>query len=154
MPCKANSCSRPAREDGYCLTHSPARQRETRAANKERFKGYSLKRDYDLSIGEYKMLLKKQNGKCAICGALEGSEKSNNNGSKALSVDHDHITGEIRGLLCSMCNKGIGSLEDDPKLLLKAYEYLIEHKKLREVMAQVASDCIAELQDLENSREL
>ena len=148
MVCKANSCNRPAREDGYCLGHSPARQRATRLANKERFKGYSLKRDYDLSLEEYNTLLVKQEGKCAICGALDGSEKSNNNGSKSLSVDHDHQTGEIRGLLCSMCNKGIGSLEDSPKLVLKAYEYLIAHQKLREVVAQIASDCLAELQDL------
>ena len=145
MSCKANSCSRPAREDGYCLTHSPARQRATRLANKDRFKGYSLQRDYGISLEDYNELLRKQDGKCAICGRPDEDERGNNNGSKRLAVDHDHETNEVRGLLCSMCNKGIGSLDDSPELLLKAYEYLIGYRKLREITADIAETCLDEI---------
>lgn len=145
MACKANSCSRPAREDGYCLTHSPERQRAVRKANGDRFKGYALKRDYGISLEDYNELLTRQEYRCAICGRPDGDERGNNNGSKRLAVDHDHETEEVRGLLCSMCNKGIGSLDDSPELLLKAYEYLIGYRKRREITAELADSCIDEL---------
>ena len=46
-------------------------------------------------------------------------------------IDHDHQTGEIRGVLCSMCNLGIAKFDDDPDLLAQAIEYLIKHGKVR-----------------------
>jgi hypothetical protein len=54
---------------------------------------------------------------CTICGGV------NQNG-KALAVDHDHDTGEVRGLLCDGCNRGIGFMEDDPERLRRAAAYL------------------------------
>lgn len=127
--CKCNSCKRPAREDGYCLTHSPTRQREARRKNPERFKKYSLKRDYGISLQLYQEILVAQGGRCAGCGALSGSERSNNNGYKSLSVDHDHKTGAVRGLLCSRCNKGIGDLLDSPALLRRLADYIEHYEK-------------------------
>lgn len=143
--CVCNSCNRPAREDGYCLTHSPERQRQARANNKERFKGYSLRRDYGISIEDYQELFEKQGGVCAICGRPDGDEKGNNNGSKSLAVDHDHETGVVRGLLCSMCNKGIGSLMDSRALLRKAIEYLDAHERSQILSGKLAEDLLEEL---------
>lgn len=56
-------------------------------------------------------------GKCHIC------RKKNKDGSK-LAIDHDHVTGQIRGLLCAVCNKGIGLFQDCSGLLRAAAEYL------------------------------
>ena len=126
--CKCSSCGRPARDGEYCLTHSPSRQREARALNPDRFKGYTLKRDYGISLGDYLQLLEAQKCCCALCGRQDGDERNNNNGSKRLSVDHDHETGIIRGLLCSNCNKGLGSLMDSPELLRAAADYIEQHK--------------------------
>lgn len=77
---------------------------------------YNLLRQYGITIEDYDLLLKKQNGKCAICGTTEPGNRSNN-----FSVDHDHITGKIRGLLCNDCNRGLGLLKDNAG---KAAKYL------------------------------
>ena len=61
-----------------------------------------------------------QDGRCAICGCVE------NNG-RDFCVDHDHLTGKVRALLCDECNKGIGSLRDSATLLRQAAEYIECH---------------------------
>lgn len=70
---------------------------------------------YNISMAEYKAMILKQDNKCAICG---------NTQNKALAVDHNHTTGEVRGLLCTSCNVGLGLFKDRIDLLLQAIEYL------------------------------
>jgi hypothetical protein len=77
-----------------------------------------LKKTYKISLENYNNLLKSQNGVCAICGQIE---KINN---RSLSIDHDHVTGKIRGLLCYECNTGLGKFKDNEILLNKASDYL------------------------------
>lgn len=61
------------------------------------------------------------NGLCDICGrAPQATEKR----PGRLNIDHDHRTGKFRGLLCGLCNRAIGMLGDDPKVLASAIEYL------------------------------
>lgn len=69
---------------------------------------------------EYLEMFNKQNGQCAICEI--GQDKS----IKAFAVDHDHITGKVRGLLCSKCNLTIGNANDDINILKSAIKYLEE----------------------------
>lgn len=54
---------------------------------------------------------------CKVCGNEEPL-------GRRLAVDHDHVTGAIRGLVCTRCNRLIGMAEDDPALLVKAARYL------------------------------
>lgn len=75
-----------------------------------------------MTVVDYEFMLKSQNGVCAICGQSE--TKKTGNKIDLLSVDHQHTTSKIRGLLCSKCNVGLGNFRDDPKLLRKATEYL------------------------------
>ena len=84
---------------------------------------YSLQRKFNLSLEEYDQMLKDQNGACALCGFVPSGEDTYRKG-KSLAVDHDHVTGYVRGLLCDLCNRGIGQLHDDPALLKKAAEYI------------------------------
>lgn len=84
----------------------------------DRHSKLSLKRKYGISIGDYNILFLKQDGKCAICGVHQKDLK------KKLSVDHNHGTGKVRGLLCPNCNSAIGMLKDDPLMLKAAIDYL------------------------------
>lgn len=60
-----------------------------------------------------------QNNQCAICEI----DVLNTEGRR-FAVDHDHITGKVRGLLCSKCNMGLGKFNDSPELIDAAIEYL------------------------------
>lgn len=79
-----------------------------------------LKYQYGLTLEEYNNLSQKQNNQCRICNK---SEKEN---KKRLAVDHNHTTGEIRGLLCSSCNQGLGKFYDSVQLLNNAIKYLCQ----------------------------
>jgi len=77
-----------------------------------------LNKAYGLSMEEYNQLFGNQAGKCAICG------KHQTEVNHTLRIDHCHKTGEIRGLLCDHCNKGIGNFLDDIENLQCAIIYL------------------------------
>ena len=83
---------------------------------------YNIKKRYGISSVEYQQMLKVQNYSCAIC---KTKNPGNSNGVHTkFSVDHDHNTGAVRGLLCNNCNRGIGLLQDSPNILLQAHVYL------------------------------
>lgn len=65
-----------------------------------------------------------QGGVCAICGETENILDHRTGLTYALSLDHNHNTGKLRGLLCKVCNITIGRLKDNPTILRKAAEYL------------------------------
>lgn len=76
-------------------------------ANPGRFRNWQLLRDYGITLEQYNEMLKSQDYRCAICGT------DNPGGRGAFHVDHNHITGKVRGLLCSSCNHAIGLLKVD-----------------------------------------
>lgn len=78
-----------------------------------------LQATYGISETEYERLLHLQHGRCAICQRPYSD-------AHPLIVDHQHLTGVVRGLLCSECNTGIGLLDDSPVLLAHALVYLHE----------------------------
>lgn len=88
---------------------------------KETRKRYKLKKKYGISFEIYQQLLLKQNNLCAICGKHAG-QNSWEHGT--LSVDHDHSTGRVRGLLCGGCNYGLGCFKESPERLAGAIRYL------------------------------
>jgi hypothetical protein len=74
-----------------------------------------------------------QGNRCAICETSEtelGRSYDKHPVPKELAMDHDHEKMTPRGLLCSKCNKALGSFGDDPKLLKKAAEYLENYQKI------------------------
>lgn len=112
----------------YCKACNAAKSKEWYENNKERRKIYDKNREdeladtryrnkYGFSLSAYKHLFEKQNGVCAICKQTCTSHKN-------LSVDHDHITGTVRGLLCAHCNKALGLFRDSISNLENAIIYL------------------------------
>ncbi len=91
--------------------------------SKEERRNFMLKCNYGVSGAQVDQMLVEQGGKCAICGT---TTPGNSNVSH-FSVDHDHVTGEVRGLLCEKCNRGLGHYDDSPALLEAAARYLREH---------------------------
>lgn len=77
---------------------------------------------FGLTPEDYESLHIKQNGLCAICCRPESTTRQGK--VLLLAVDHCHITGRVRGLLCANCNTGLGKFKDDPGLVLTAYKYL------------------------------
>ncbi|MDO9463776.1 MAG: endonuclease VII domain-containing protein [bacterium] len=101
-----------------------ARRKENKRNNPEIREKQAIRRKerkYGLSHEDWLRMYETQDGKCLICG------KSFIKPSDA-KVDHNHRTGKIRGLLCNNCNLGIGFLNDDPKIMIKAIEYLLGEK--------------------------
>ena len=84
-----------------------------------RQKATNLKKNYGMAIDDFWALIAKQGGVCAICGLADW-------GTKRPCVDHDHVTGRIRGILCVRCNTAIGLLRDNPSISKAATHYL-EH---------------------------
>jgi hypothetical protein len=80
-----------------------------------------LKANYGITLDQYNQILAKQNNLCSIC------EKPNKH-KRRLNVDHDHITGVVRGLLCHHCNTSLGGFGDSIEVLARAIKYLEEHK--------------------------
>lgn len=92
------------------------RNRDSQAA---RMRENRIKRQYGLSMQDYADLFASQQGQCSICHTTDPGM-----GQQTLAVDHDHDTGEVRGLLCHPCNTGIGLLGDNVARLQAAAEYL------------------------------
>jgi hypothetical protein len=98
---------------GRCATHwRNEKKRRKGSAHEKR-----VQKVYGLAAGDYDRLYEFQGGRCAICQVATGA-------TKKLAVDHDHHSGEARGLLCSVCNKLLGHLRDDLDAVLRIYIYL------------------------------
>ena len=101
---------------------------QCRICNSDRTRKTSLQQKYGITIEDYDTLLKEQNSRCAICGTTDpGTCKSKGALKSRFCIDHDHETDEIRGLLCSKCNSGIGFLGDTLERLEAAAAYLRRH---------------------------
>ena len=96
-----------------------AHKREWRKQNPHRMLAERLKRNHRMSLAEYKQLLAAQGSKCLICEHVAGDW-----GRDILVVDHCHVTGKIRGLLCHPCNTALGFFKDSPERMRRAADYV------------------------------
>ena len=124
-----------AREGGkypQCKTCRAARRKHDYWKDIEKTKEYQNKpevklrrreRDYfnkyGMTLENYEEMLNKQKGCCLLCDGHYTEQKG-----ELLNIDHNHSTGEVRGLLCDICNRALGLFKDSPELLYKASVYL------------------------------
>ena len=115
LACACKECRKTQRRTRY----DKSGERERVAHSYEDVvRGERYQRKYGITIGDYEALLSDQDNKCAICGITQKET------GKRLFVDHDHDTGNVRGLLCSHCNTGLGMFRDSPEILIEAISYL------------------------------
>lgn len=98
-------------------------KRQCRACARERSRE-RLTAKYGLTVAAYEAVLQHQGHACAIC------HRPADDTPTSLHIDHDHTTGDVRGLLCYKCNSGLGLFGDSPELLLAAAEYLMDSWRL------------------------
>lgn len=96
---------------------------------KQRRRWAKLLKNYGFSRDDYESMMRMQNNRCKICGREE-TEKCRGQ-VLWLSVDHDHVTGKVRALLCRRCNAGLSSFREKPDVLRRAADYLEHHLKSR-----------------------
>ena len=102
----------------HCNTCRASIARDWRVRNPKKAREVSWRQQgIPVSFGEYEAMLESQGGVCAVCEGivLDG---------RTLHVDHDHVTGRVRGILCARHNHGIGLFNDNAALLRKAADYL------------------------------
>ena len=97
------------------------RKRNYYKKDKRSNKNVALKKNFGITIDEFEEMEKKQGGVCASCGNPETKRKG------TLCVDHNHETGEIRGLLCTRCNIALGLLHESRKSVIGLRQYMIKY---------------------------
>jgi len=112
------------KRDSYCKVCRRARDRDryknSNGAGKDRVFDQSLRRLYGITLAQYNEMLGKQEHLCALCGEKPETDRR-------MHVDHDHVTGKIRALLCHHCNLLLGNAKDSVERLHQAIAYLERH---------------------------
>lgn len=107
------------RESVAALTRNQRRKNPARTKLQTRKRNLRI---YGLTIEQFDALLAAQGGACAICRTLEPG------GRGTFSVDHCHVTGKRRDILCFRCNTTLGRLGESPTLLRRMLAYLRKHR--------------------------
>lgn len=115
---KAWRLRNPDKTKAYYIKH--------RKYNIEKSREYKLKSVFNLTSIQYQKMYTEQDGKCAICLKAETSKRLNT--TKSLSVDHSHLTGKIRQLLCTKCNSALGLLYESKATLQRMIGYIEKHE--------------------------
>jgi Recombination endonuclease VII len=89
-------------------------RRRVRRALEPDYRDRERARRYGLTLADFRALQERQGNACAICRKV----------TRVLCIDHCHVTGRVRGLLCRGCNSALGLYADDPRLLCAALAYL------------------------------
>jgi formate dehydrogenase maturation protein FdhE len=97
------------------------RSRYKQTNGKDKVFEQSLKRLYGITLDDYNRMAVEQGNLCALCGDAPDTERR-------MHVDHDHVTGKIRALLCHHCNLLLGNAKDSPDRLRLAIAYLERHQ--------------------------
>lgn len=130
------TCQRKSHQKYKKTAKGKQKSKRHRTKNKEYYRLYHIQRTYGLTKEEYDSLLTLQQNVCAICETSFAKAQPN--------VDHNHITGEVRGLLCSSCNQGIGQFRENTTTLRKAIGYINSYAKNRHKISRSCAQGVAQ----------
>lgn len=122
--CARMSARWKAKTDYYAVNRDAILEHKRKTYCPIRKKSYDLGRKYNLTLQEFERLFLKQKGKCKTCQKRIKKFSTSKKKQDGAVVDHCHRTGRIRGLLCHTCNRAIGLLNDDIKLVARIIRYL------------------------------
>lgn len=116
------ACRRSCRASyaAYAAAHPDELREQRRSyylAHREEYRFKKLRDLYGMDVMSFEKMLDSQGHACAVCGTRRP-------GGHGWCVDHDHVSGIVRGILCPNCNTGIGHLGDDAERVEKALAYL------------------------------
>lgn len=97
----------------YCKKCNQARNKKSAQRLHGGYRHYRLKARHGIGADEFDRMAELQDNKCLVCRERPPTQ-----------VDHDHETGEIRGLLCLNCNAALGAFKDDVSIIYRAIDYL------------------------------
>lgn len=100
------------------------------AAKRSRWRQH-LKKNYKITPEYWTKMFEAQKGQCAICHGPPLKLRSGRGGQGGFHVDHNHVTGEVRALLCQNCNHAVGAIRESPDLAEKLLRYLRKFSQLR-----------------------
>ena len=103
-----------------CKECTKARIKETHDPDRARDRHY--RRNYGITLADFNRMVLAQGNKCACCGTDKPGGRHN-----VWNVDHDHVTGAVRELLCKDCNIVLGLVEDSPEHLQRLIAYVAKH---------------------------
>lgn len=121
VPCKHGHISDRHVSTAACRECARLKSHKKQREIPEYFQERKLLKKYGLTLIDYNNLLKVQEYRCAICQIHQDELK------RKLDVDHNHKTGENRGLLCTNCNRALGKLKDRATICVRAAEYLLKY---------------------------
>ncbi len=91
---------------------------------------WRLLKTFGMSPEQYDEMLANQKGLCAVCNQPETLVHHLTKQTSPLSIDHCHVSGRVRQLLCNRCNTTLGKVADDPALLRRLADYLEKHSAI------------------------
>jgi hypothetical protein len=110
----------------WCLKNRARLLEKGREYYKKCKRGRTLQKKYGITEADYEQMLVEQGGGCAICGT-----DSPRGRAAVFHVDHCHVSGKVRGLLCNSCNHTLGNARDEVDILQSAAAYLVRHLHLK-----------------------
>lgn len=116
----ADYCKDRRSPDGYSRRCLACRRLEAAKADPRATKDRYLRWRFGIGLAEYEAMHAAQGGVCKVCGRPQQQTRRR----AYLDVDHSHVTGRVRGLLCSECNRALGLLRDDPVSVANLLAYL------------------------------
>ena len=119
----------PNERHSECKECTKTRVKAAHANNPDRARDRHYRRTYGISLADFNRMVLAQGNKCACCPATKAGGKHNQ-----WNVDHDHVTGVVRGLLCKDCNIVLGLVEDSPEHLQRLIAYIAKHTECNSQM--------------------